>query len=282
MRCDEIAQLLPSYVLGDATDAEIDHVERHVEGCEACDRELESVRALGALLDDALLGARPPASLKDAAFARVQAEDLGVLLGGTSVAAPPADLKERALSRALTDPGTAGATKRRRAGLLAVAAAVTGIGIAAGSQMQVQDLDRRLATMQASVRQAEDSFGPMGHPMQEVRLAGNDATGEAELLHFKHDNYRMTVKLDDIEVTPPGHHYEMWVAGEEGEVSVGSFRLKRPDDLTLSFTMGVDPADFPEVLITLEPTDGDPRMSSDLVATAWLDRDAIHHGTNEE
>ena len=282
MRCDEIAQLLPSYVLGDATDVERGHVEKHVEGCEECARELESVRALGALLDDALLATRPPASLKDAVFARVQAEDLGVLLSGTGVTAPPADLKERALNRALTGLGGSRGTTRRRAGLLAVAAAVTGIGIAAGSQMQVQDLDRRLATMQSSVRQAEDSFGPLGHPMQEIQLAGSDAAGEMELLHFKHDNYRMTVKLDDIEVTPPGHHYEMWVAGDQGEVSVGSFRIKRPDDLTLSFTMGVDPADFPEVLITLEPTDGDPRMSSDLVAAAWLDRDAIHHGSNEE
>lgn len=280
MRCEELRQSLPAYVLGDVTTPERDQIEAHLEGCDGCARELEETRTVARLLTDARLGDRPPAGLKDSTFTRVQAEDLGALLG--PAAAPPVGLKERALSRALTDPSSGAAReKRRRAGLLAVAAAVTGIGLAAGSQMQVQNLDRRLATMQASVRRAQDSFGPMGNPMQQVRLAGTDAVGEAELLHLAQDNYRMTVNLDDIDVTPPGHHYELWVAGDEGEVSVGSFRIERPDDLTVSFTMGVDPADFPEVLITLEPTDGDPRMTPELVATAWLDRDAVHPGSDE-
>lgn len=281
MRCEQLGPFLPPYVLDDVTPKERRDIESHLEGCAGCARELHEMRELTALLADARLSDRPPSDLKDAAFTRVQAEDLAALLShGT---APSPDLKERSLSRALTDPGAARRhEKSRRAGLLAVAAAVTGIAVAAGSQMQVQDLDRRLATMQASVRRAEASFGPVGHPMQQIRLAGSDAEGEAELRHFEHDNYRMTVRLDDIEVTPPGHHYEMWVAGADGEVSVGSFRIERPDDLTLSFTMGVDPSEFPEVLITLEPTDGDPRMSSDLVATAWLDRDAIHPASPEE
>lgn len=285
MRCEEAGIQLPAYLLDELTPEERASVEGHLSSCTSCARELDGLRQIGDLVADAHLDARPPAALKDETFRRLQSEDLGVLLGATAAATPPPDLKHRAMARALTDDRSASGTKKRRrprASWLAAAAAIAGIGIAATSQMRVQDLDRQLATMEASVQRVEESFGPVGHPMQAVQLAGRGAEAEAELVHFEHDNYRMTVKLGEIEVTPPDHHYEMWLAGDEGQVSVGSFRIKRPDDMTLTFTTGVDPGEFPEVAITLERSDGDPAMSSDLVATAQLDRDAIYHGPYEE
>ena len=283
MRCEDVGMQLAGYVLGELGLEDRSEVERHLLDCPSCPREVEGFRQIRDLMADAALDARPPAGLRDSAFARLQTEDLGVLLGA-NVAAPPPDLKRRALSRALTEHPARSRSRssRERATWWAAAAAIVGIGIAAGSQMRVQDLDRRLATMQASVQSVQSSLGPVGHPMQAVQLAGNGTEGRAELHHFSHDNYRMTVRLDDIDITPPRHHYEMWLSGAGGEVSVGSFRIKRPDDLTLNFTTGVDPRKFPEVVITLEKSDGDPTMSPDLVARAELDRDAIYHRTYEE
>lgn len=284
MRCEELQPQLPAYLLGELSGAEAADVERHLAGCRSCAAELDEYRQVAALLGSAGIEARPPAGLKEATFARLQNEDVGVLLGPAAAATPPPDLKQRALSRALTvAPSPAEAKKRSsRQTWLAAAAAIVGIAVAAGSQLRVQDLDQRLSTMQTSVQQAERSFGPVGHPLQQVQLAGTDADAALELVHFRHDNYRVTVKVDDIAVTPPGHHYELWLSGSDGEVSVGSFRIKRPDDLTLNFTAGVDPGKFPQVLITLEETDGDPEMTGNLVARARLDRDAVHHGTYDE
>lgn len=284
MRCEAAGPELVAYLRGELDEPVGSEIERHLTDCGACRQDAESFASIGELLEDARLGAHPPRGLKDSTFARLQTEDLGILLNDGATTPPSRDLKSKAMARALAEPGSSGGRGRpgRRASWLAAAAAVVGIAVAAGSQMQVQDLDRELASVQASVRHVEESFGPVGHPMQAVQLAGNSAEADAELIHFRHDNYRMTVRINDIEVTPPDHHYEMWVAGERGEVSVGSFRIKRPDDLTLNFAMGVDPGEFPEVLITLEKSDGDPRMSSELVARAELDRDAIYHGTYEK
>lgn len=284
MKCDVIRPELVAHLRGELDEARRAEVEVHVASCPDCRSDLEVFRQMGELLSEAELGERPPDHLKETALARVETEDLGRLLSATAAAMPPPDLKDRAMSRALAGKPTKPTATRPRRALtwMAAAAAVTGIAIAAGSQARMQDLDRRLASMQASVRRAERSLGPVGHPMQAFQLAGRTAQADAELVHFKHDNYRMTVKLSNMDVTPPDHHYEMWLSGDEGEVSVGNFRLKRPDDLTLNFTIGVDPGDFPEVLITLEPSDGDPRKSSELVARAQLDRDALYHGPYEE
>lgn len=284
MRCEDVAPELIAHLRGEPTELPRDDIEGHLRGCAACRSDAGTFGQIGELLDDAHLDPPPSAGLKDSTFARVQTEDLGVMLSGAATTPPPPDLKRKAMARALAEPTSSRSSSRtgRRASWLAAAAAVLGIAVAAGSQMRVQDLDRRLASMQASVQHVEESFGPVGHPMQAVQLAGRSADAEAELVHFRHDNYRMSVHVDDIEITPPGHHYEMWVAGDDGEVSVGSFRIKHPDDLTLNFTMGVDPGQFPEVLITLERSDGDPAMSSDLVARAQLDRDALYHGTYED
>ncbi len=284
MRCEEVAPELLAHVRGEPTEIAGEDIRRHLRGCAACRNDAETFVQIGELLDDAHLAPPPPAGLKESTFARIQTEDLGVMLTGAATTGPPSDLKRKAMARALAEPVSSPGSSRtgRRASWLAAAAAVVGIALAAGSQMRVQDLDSRLASMQASVQHVEESFGPVGHPMQAVQLAGRSADAEAELVHFRHDNYRMTVHIDDIEITPPGHHYEVWFAGDDGEVSVGSFRIKHPDDLTLNFTMGVDPGQFPEVLITLEKSDGDPTMSPNLVARAQLDRDALYHGTYED
>lgn len=284
MRCEAAGPELVAYLRGELDEPVRSEIERHLVDCRACRQDAESFASIGELLEDARLGAQPPQGLKDSTFTRLQTEDLGILLNEGATTPPSRDLKSKAMARALAEPGRSGGRGQpgRRASWLAAAAAVVGIAVAAGSQMQVQDLDRQLASVQASVRHAEESFGPVGHPMQAVQLAGNSAEADAELVHFRHDNYRMTVHINDIEVTPPDHHYEMWVVGEPGEVSVGSFRIKRPDDLTLNFAMGVDPGEFPEVVITLEKSDGDPRMSSEVMARAELDRDALYHGTYEK
>ncbi|HHC08374.1 MAG TPA: anti-sigma factor [Actinobacteria bacterium] len=65
---------------------------------------------------------------------------------------------------------------------------------------------------------------------------------------------------------PGDHTYELWFAGEDGVVSAGTFRAGGDVELTV----GVARRDYPTILVTLEPLDGDP-APSDLVVLRSTD-----------
>jgi len=281
MRCDEARVLIPSLLLGDIAADERAALKEHLSACADCRQEAASLRIVPELLKEPHLAATPPTDLKISALARVAADDLAGALGSAPLPAPPRDLKERAIARALEPT----APKPRRLGaptLIAAAAALIGIGFAVDSRMDMQGLDRRVDSERAMRIRAESALGPAGHSMQDFLLTGRDASAEAELVHFKHDNFRVTMTLSNFKPCPPDHHYELWLKGAKGVVGLGTFRMVRPDNLTLSFSVGVDPAEFPEVVATMEPNDGDPRMSKNVVASAVLDETAIHHGRYDE
>ncbi len=281
MRCDDARLTFGELLLDDLGPHQRQALKDHLTACSGCRLEAASLRALPGLLAEVRIDAAPSATLKTSALARVAAQDLAISLGSATTPAPPPDLKERAIARALEAP----AASRRRsspATWLAAAAAVIGIGFAIDSRVDMQGLDRQVSSERAMRIRAESSFGPAGHPMQTFRLTGNDASAAAQLVHFRHDNFRVTMTLQDFKPSPPDHHYELWLKGDKGVVGLGTFRIVRPDNLTLSFSVGVDPKEFPEVLATLEPNDGDPRMSEDIVARAVLDEGAIYHGRYDE
>lgn len=280
MRCEEARLMIGQLLLDDLDGEERRALKQHLSSCPDCRREAASFRALPGLLADARLETAPPTDLKISALARVAAEDLATSLGSATTPAPPPDLKERAIARALEAP--AGRKRTSRGTWLAVAAAALGIAFAIDSRVDMQGLDRQVTSERAMRIRAESSFGPAGHPMQEFQLTGRDASADAELVHFRHDNFRVTMTLKDFKPSPPNHHYELWLKGDKGVVGLGTFRIIRPDNLTLSFSVGVDPKEFPEVLATLEPNDGDPQMSEDIVARAVLDEGAIYHGRYDE
>lgn len=281
MRCDDARLLIPQLLLDDLDAEERDALKKHLAGCGECRREAASLRTLPDLIREAGLAPAPSANLKVSALARVAAEDLATALGSATAPSPPSDLKERALARALEPP----AAPRRRSSAptwLAAAAALIAIGFAASSQVEMQDLDRQVSSERAMRIRAESALGPVGHPMQEFRLTDHDASAQGELVHLRHDNFRVTMTLSDFEPSPPDQHYELWLRGPRGVVGLGTFRIDRPDDLTLSFSVGVDPREFPEVVATLEPNDGDPRMSDHVVADTLLDRTAVHPGDYDD
>lgn len=281
MRCEGARLLIPQLLVGDLDPAKMPELETHLETCPACREELASMRSVKALLRDPSLSAMPSGDLKVTALARVAAEDLALALGSSPGPAPPADLKRRAITRALE----ASRDNRKRtttATWIAAAAALIGIAFAVESRVEMQDLDRRADSERKMRIRAEAAVGPAGHPMQSFKMTGRGASADAQLVHFRHDNFRVTMTLKDFKPSPPDHHYEMWLKGHKGVVGLGTFRIVRPDELTVSFSVGVDPMDFPEVMATLEPNDGDPRMSKNVVARALLDRGSIHHGSYNE
>jgi anti-sigma-K factor RskA len=59
--------------------------------------------------------------------------------------------------------------------------------------------------------------------------------------------------------------YEVWLLGDRGLVSLGSFRVGAEGSATAELALPVDPARYGSFDVSLEPDDGDPSHSSDSV-----------------
>jgi hypothetical protein len=127
----------------------------------------------------------------------------------------------------------------RRPGLLAAAAAVVvlGVGVAGGLTLLSDD--------------AAD-------PLAEVALAGTeDAPGASATARLTSEPAGVSVVLDvsGLEPAPPGTFYEVWLVGDRGKVSAGTFHMRgEQDDIKLWW--GVEPEGYDAVTITRQPVEG--------------------------
>jgi hypothetical protein len=85
------------------------------------------------------------------------------------------------------------------------------------------------------------------------------------------------LRTDDLAILPKGEFYELWFVGpgdsprSPNRISAGTFH---PDDAGRSFvdlTAAVDPALYPELSVTAEPGDGDPRATGPEVLRADIE-----------
>ncbi len=72
---------------------------------------------------------------------------------------------------------------------------------------------------------------------------------------------RMEVAVAGLPPAPDGSYYELWLSGEGGHVSAGSFR----GNGEVTMWVGVARRDFPRLWVTIEPAGGDPAPSKQSV-----------------
>lgn len=68
---------------------------------------------------------------------------------------------------------------------------------------------------------------------------------------------RVVLESRGLAPAPPGHHYEFWFIGDGMAFSGGTFL----DPARVELLVAVPRRDFPTMLVTLEPADGDPTPS---------------------
>lgn len=229
--------------------------------------------ALAALLSGAGLGASPPGDLEERTFEAIRLERVGLLVAEAPLEGrPPVDLEERSLQRALgADQGaTVVRTERwgRASRFLAPAFAAAAIVIG----LFAYNLSQRLEAVENKPEPK-----PTGHEMQVVALSGSIGEAELGLEHFRHDNYRLSLYANDLASQPKGFHYELWLTGQKGDVSAGSFRIQRADNIIFDFLTGADPKDFPNLEVTLEPEDGNPAKTGEVVMRGVIDPSHVDH-----
>lgn len=244
-RCDDARLDFHSYLMGELPPAEAQAVRRHADECRACAEELARVGAVHRMLVDAPLEHSPNARLEEEVFALVGLDRIGHLASEVPLGAEPPDGLERAAFE------RAGVTTPRRSRAMTILVPALG---ATSVVLGILGINWR-----SEADRMREDFGPVGQTMQLVRLEGASAPPEdttVELVRYDGAGYR--VEMDGAVAPPPdGHYYELWMVGASGRVSCGTFT----GGAFHHFPVGVDPAEYPYLQITLEPEDGDESMN---------------------
>jgi anti-sigma-K factor RskA len=277
MKCEQVRPELFGLINAELDEVEFERVRSHCLSCSSCASEGDALRSTIASLQSAAPIALPT-ELKSAVLDAAANDEMGRRLAEAVPVLPPDRLKERVLSTVRAE----GADRPERAVHRKVIrlrprewvfAAAAVFALVFGGFMWLRLDDGGTGTPPGRI--------PRGHDMQTFALEGR-VDSEATLTHYAHDNFRLSMSMSGYDPNPAGTYYAVWLRGPRGDVALGGFRLKRPDDITVPFAIAVDPAEYQTVLVTLEPEDGDPLLNGEVVSRGVLDREMIHHGTYEK
>lgn len=277
MDCEQVLIELPSLLRGELGPELESEVQRHLAGCDRCRTELVELESTLTLVSAAGVSSGSP-ELRASVLGAAEAASLSSLLS-FAVPPPPARIKEELMAAAeATLPAASGTvvplvrSRRTTVARVLASAAILVAGIVLGSTVFGNDRADRT-----------DLAGeiPEGHETQILALVGMGPP-EAMVRHYRHDNFRVTLSVEGFEATPAGSHYAVWVRGDDGDVAVGTFRLKRDDDFKIPFAVGVNPSEYPAFVVTLEPNDGNPLLTGDVVTEGSFDPSQVHHGRYDE
>jgi anti-sigma-K factor RskA len=217
---DRFEELLGSYLLGELTVEEERELERHLEGCSECRRELDRARQTHNLLRQ-LAANVPPTELKGQVLAQVRDEIPARSASGWWFWASAA------------------------AALLVVA--VLGVG-----------LFRAITDDPSS-----------GVPLTATALAP-EAGGEVRVEEVG-ENFRVELEVWGMPELEEDEYYEMWYYAEDGgRISCGTFRVRPEGRTTVNLTAPASARVYPEIEITREPDDGNPKASGEEVLEGKL------------
>ena len=239
---------LGGYVLGGLGPGEAEAFEAHLATCDLCRAEVEELRPLPGLLDEAAGPVELPPDLRARTLA--------------AVAAAPIDLTDPAGGRR-PPPGTpAGelAAPRRGGGRwqpglrrLAVAA-VAVVALAAGLTVVNLGRDQQPALAEFEL------VAPPGQPGRGRAVVRDSDAGRV-----------VELEVEGLPPSPSGTFYECWFVADGDtleapkRVSAGTFRVGSDGRAELRMVSAADLERFPKMGVTIEPDDGDPRRTGDKV-----------------
>jgi Anti-sigma-K factor rskA/Putative zinc-finger len=261
--CEEVRLELPGLLSGELGTQTAISVNVHLRDCEECARELGELRRTVQVLRAAPLQDLVTPDLEKSVFELAAFEDIGSLVSSAPLdKQPPIDLEARALVRAgvldeIVDPRRSRWSKVSMVLVPGLAATALVIGLFA-------------TEWRSRITELENVFGPMGQPVATQQLTSFNTSNRAraELFGSTDANYHLVLRAYHLPPTPDGHRYELWLSGDTGTVSAGSFNVSGSEDQVFVFTVSVDPREYPDIEISLEPDDGNPDHTGTTVMEA--------------
>jgi anti-sigma-K factor RskA len=172
------------------------------------------------------------------------------LLRQLAASEPPTELKARVLARVRGEsPGRSGGGwwfwGSAAAALLVVA--VLGVGLL----------------------QAITGDPSSGVPLTATALAP-EAGGEVQVQELG-ENFQVDLEVWGMPELKEDEYFEMWYYAEDGgRISCGTFRVGPEGQTTVNLSAPATAVDYPEIEITREPDDGDPKASGEEVLEGSL------------
>jgi anti-sigma-K factor RskA len=246
-RDDSVHSDVASYAIGALDGDDRVRFEDHLAQCETCQAELEKLTEVAVLLRSSEPLPDPPLDLRARTLAAVAAAgeaDAAAAAGHPINETPVTDLGER--RRRVSARGA-------RAAAIATAATVAAFTV--GTQID-RARDPRV-----------EPAGGSGTPELTATLGASDGKGRALARISKLGIGRViSLSTDDLPVLDNDKEfYELWfVAADDtrdrpNRVSAGTFHPDDDGEVSVSLTAAVVPADYPQIEVTREPRNGDPR-----------------------
>ena len=250
-RCGEIRLDLPAYLSSELAPARAGVLDDHLAACEACLSELSELDLVTAALSDSGLEHRPPQHLEHEVLTLVTLE-------------PDPAGREGVSSKDLSHASRLRGKSIRV--IIAPALAAAAVTLAAFGMAWRSDL----STARDRIQAMQEQLVPTGARVrtisfEEAGTAGASARGE--LVRQSDGNHRIVLWTQGLPPARAGEYYEVWLSGEGGWVSAGSFQVAGE---MWSCPVGVSPAAYQKVWVTLEPDDGNPRRTGRSVLQATL------------
>ena len=263
---DQLHEQLAAYVRDRLDPAEREAFARHLAGCERCRAEEVELREVIALLQDTAPSALP-ADLEARTLAAVA---VAPRADGAPVALlPPVAPARPGPSSAAPDELAARRERRRGPRVAAFAAAVAAglvLAFVLGSRSAGDTPGTQAGTRTVPV---PDTRLP-GEREKSATLVG-DGFQAAARVNVIGPGRLVEVKSDTVPVIPKGTYYELWFVGpgdapgSPNRISAGTWHPDKRGITDVRFLIAADPELLPDIEVTREPPDGDPRPSGRVV-----------------
>jgi anti-sigma-K factor RskA len=99
--------------------------------------------------------------------------------------------------------------------------------------------------------------------LQALEGAGSSPSATVELAAA--GDSEATLEVADLQPSPAGHHYELWLLGDGDPVPLGSFAVGGDGEVVEGFALPEDRGGFEAFDVSIERNDGDPTHSGDSV-----------------
>ncbi len=286
---DERHEELAAYLLGRLDEGEAARFRDHLAGCERCRAEEVELREVAGLLQRTI-PSQLPADLEARTLAAVAAApthreptNAAVPAGAGPGGAEPGGAAPAGAAEpggATTPPPTSdelAARRERRRGsrvvaLAAAAAAGLVIAFVLGTGT-AEDTTTTVAKVTTVTVPKTVTVPDTALPGAEEKTATLDGDGfqAAARVNVIGPGRLVAVKSRTIPKIPKGTYYELWFVGPgdapqtPNRISAGTWHPDKLGVTDVRFLIAADPKKFPDIEVTREPPDGDPRPSGRVV-----------------
>lgn len=259
IRCSELSDLAPAFVLGALAPSEMATVRAHLAECPEAHAEFEE---LGSVLP-ALLASVDQVEPSEALLGRIlDAARADGTRAATPATAPTRDIRT---APSLLDRLGLGSSRSRPAWAALGIAAVLAVVVLGSLDLQLQASNQELAAYQRGVAAVIDAASRPGAQLA-VLAASSPSSPAAGIAAVRPDG-TVAIAMRGLAPTSGSQVYEAWlVAGNAAPVPIGGFQVGVSGSGTLLAT-NATPAPGEVVALTLEPGPGATSPTLPLIAS---------------